>query len=102
MPKRPANQVVIDSLILLLICSRSVNSLNAIIVYCNANLTPQDHEMHTHVCTCIAFENRAGYTREMSGKAGCLRQVAALYSDHYRQVTLDQGRLAVLDRCIQI
>ena len=35
--------------------------------------------------------------------AGCFRQVAALYSDHYRQVPLyikclDQGRLAALDR----
>ena len=37
------------------------------------------------------------------GEAGCFRQVAALYSDHYRQVPLyvkclDQGRLAALDR----
>ena len=37
------------------------------------------------------------------GETGCFRQVAALYSDHYRQVPLyikclDQGRLAVLDR----
>ena len=36
-------------------------------------------------------------------EAGCFRQVAALYSDHYRQVPLyikclDQGRLAALDR----
>ena len=34
---------------------------------------------------------------------GCCRQVAALYSDHYRQVLLymillDQGRLAAVDR----
>ena len=38
-----------------------------------------------------------------SGEAGLFRQVAALYSDHYRQVPLyikclDQGRLAALDR----
>ena len=37
------------------------------------------------------------------GEAGCFRQVAALYSDHYRQVSLyikclGQVRLAVLDR----
>ena len=37
------------------------------------------------------------------GEAGCFRQVAALYSDHYRQVPLyikclNQGRLAALDR----
>ena len=37
------------------------------------------------------------------GEAGCCRQVAALYSDHYRQVLLymillDQGRLAAVDR----
>ena len=37
------------------------------------------------------------------GEAGCFRQVAALYNDHYRQVPLyikclDQGRLAALDR----
>ena len=36
-------------------------------------------------------------------EAGCFRQVAALYSDHCRQVPLyikclDQGRLAALDR----
>ena len=36
-------------------------------------------------------------------EAGCCRQVAALYSDHYRQVLLymilvDQGRLAAVDR----
>ena len=36
-------------------------------------------------------------------EAGRFRQVAALYSDHYRQVPLyikclDQGRLAALDR----
>ena len=37
------------------------------------------------------------------GEAGCCRQVAAMYSDHYRQVLLymillDQGRLAAVDR----
>ena len=37
------------------------------------------------------------------GEAGCFREVAALYSDHYRQVPLyikclDQGRLSALDR----
>ena len=37
------------------------------------------------------------------GEAGCCSQVAALHSDHYRQVLLymillDQGRLAVVDR----
>ena len=37
------------------------------------------------------------------GEAGCFRQVAALYSDYYRQVPLyikylDQGRLAALLR----
>ena len=37
------------------------------------------------------------------GEAGCCRQVAALYSDHYRQVLLymiplDQERLAAVDR----
>ena len=36
-------------------------------------------------------------------EAGCCRQVAALYSDHYREVLLymkllDQGRLAAVDR----
>ena len=37
------------------------------------------------------------------GETGCCRQVAAMYSDHYRQVLLymillDQGRLAAVDR----
>ena len=37
------------------------------------------------------------------GEAGCCRQVAALHSEHYRQVLLymillDQGRLAAVDR----
>ena len=37
------------------------------------------------------------------GETGCFRRVAALYSDHYRQVPLyikclDHGRLAALDR----
>ena len=36
-------------------------------------------------------------------EAGCCREVAALHSDHYRQVLLymillDQGRLTALDR----
>ena len=39
------------------------------------------------------------------GEAGCFRQVAALHSDHYRQVLLymillDQERLAAVDRCL--
>ena len=37
------------------------------------------------------------------GEVGCFRQVVALYSEHFRQVSLyikcfDQGRLAALDR----
>ena len=39
------------------------------------------------------------------GEAGYFRQVAVLYSDHYRQVPLhikglDQGRLAALDKLL--
>ena len=40
------------------------------------------------------------------GEADCYRRVAALYSDHYRQVPLyikclDQGRLAAIDRWLR-
>ena len=51
--------------------------------------------MRTASCT--------GHVFNSVSEADCCRQVAALYSDHYRQVLLymillDQGRLAVVDR----
>ena len=63
-------------------------------------LTALDRWLHYTETTIDRFHCTSNvWTRE----AGCFRQVAALYSDHYRQVPLyikclDQGRLAALDR----
>ena len=63
-------------------------------------LAALDRWLHYTVTTIDRFHCTSMFG---PGEAGCFRQVAALYSDHYRQVPLyikclDQGRLAALDR----
>ena len=63
-------------------------------------LAALDRWLHYTVTTIDRFHCTSNV---WASEAGCFRQVAALYNDHYRQVPLyieclGQGRLAALDR----